>query len=162
MASSPACGMPEQGQRWAPRAARAAARPSTDEGQWEGVTEPGTSPAFTPWSSSSPQSSWPLARAQPSSLPLGEPAGSQAALTTLGGSLCPGRYLTFSCSVLMMSVSRRPPTSSSSTHMLTRLSKLLSRAALVPTILAMAEPLRGQREAVAVGTGEPRAAQVTL
>lgn len=39
MASSPACGMPEQGQRWAVRAARAAAHPSTDEGQ-EGTTEP--------------------------------------------------------------------------------------------------------------------------
>lgn len=39
------------------RAARAAAYPSTDEGQWEGVSEPPTArctPAFTPQSSSSP------------------------------------------------------------------------------------------------------------
>ena len=72
----------------------------------------------------------------------------RATLTTLGGSLCPGRYLTFSCSVLMISVSRRPPTSSSSTHMFTWFSKVLSRAALLPAILAMAEPLRGQSRAV--------------
>lgn len=75
----------------------------------------------------------------------------RATLTTLGGSLCPGRYLTFSCSVLMMSVSRRPPTSSSSTHMFTWFSKVLSCAALLPAILAMAEPLRGQSRAVGSG-----------
>lgn len=39
MASSPACGMPEPGQRWAARAARAAACPSTDQGHREGVIE---------------------------------------------------------------------------------------------------------------------------
>lgn len=79
--------------------------------------------------------------------------GHQQALTTLGGSLCPGRYLTFSCSVLMISVSRRPPTSSSSTHMFTVFSKVPSRAALLPTILAMAEPLRrGERSC---GRGAP-------
>lgn len=65
--------------------------------------------------------------------------------------MCPGRYLTFSCSVLMISVSRRPPTSSSSTHMFTWFSKVLSRAALLPVILAMAEPLRGQSRAVGSG-----------
>lgn len=64
-------------------------------------------------------------------------------LTTLGGSLCPGRYLTFSCCVLMISVSFLPPTSSSNTHMVTRGSKCASWAALPPTILAMAEPLVG-------------------
>lgn len=61
--------------------------------------------------------------------------------TTLGGSLCPGRYLTFSWSVLMISVSLRPFTVSSNTHMLTVFSKVEWRAALAPTILAMAEPL---------------------
>lgn len=64
-------------------------------------------------------------------------------LTTLGGSLCPGRYLTFSFCVLMISVSFLPPTSSSNTHMVTRGSKRASWAALPPTILAMAEPLAG-------------------
>lgn len=64
-------------------------------------------------------------------------------LTTLGGSLCPGRYLTFSCCVLMISVSFLPPTSSSNTHMVTRGSKCDSWAALPPTILAIAEPLVG-------------------
>lgn len=63
-------------------------------------------------------------------------------LTTLGGSLWPGRYLTFSWSVLMMSVSLRPFTISSNTHMLTVVSNWSYLAALAPTILAMAEPLR--------------------
>ena len=39
--------------------------------------------------------------------------------TTLRGSLMPGMYLTFSWSSLMMSVSLRPPTISSNTHMRT-------------------------------------------
>lgn len=50
MASSPGCRIPERGQRWAAGAARAAARPSTDQGHWERVTEsvqPAASPAFT-------------------------------------------------------------------------------------------------------------------
>lgn len=55
----------------------------------------------------------------------------------------PGRYLMFSCCVLMISVSFLPPMSSSNTHMVTRGSKCASRAALPPTILAMAEPLVG-------------------
>lgn len=126
------------------RAARAAAYPSTDEGQWEGVSEPPTArctPAFTPQSSSSPPELLASLQSPAISSALRRDCW-QPTLTTLGGSLCPGRYLTFSCSVLMMSVSRRPPTSSSSTHMFTWLSKLLSRAALMPTILAMAEPLQ--------------------
>lgn len=57
--------------------------------------------------------------------------------------MCPGRYLTFSCCVLMISVSFLPPMSSSNTHMATRGSKCARRAALLPTILAMAEPLLG-------------------
>lgn len=64
-------------------------------------------------------------------------------LTTLGGSLCPGRYLTFSCCVLMISVSFLPAMSSSNTHMVTRGSKCDSWAALPPTILAITEPLVG-------------------
>lgn len=64
-------------------------------------------------------------------------------LTTLGGSLCPGRYLTFSCCVLMISVSFLPPMSSSNTHMVTRGSKCDSWTALPPTILAITEPLVG-------------------
>lgn len=43
----------------------------------------------------------------------------------------------------MISVSFLPPMSSSNTHMVTRGSKCASRAALLPTILAMAEPLLG-------------------
>lgn len=57
--------------------------------------------------------------------------------------MCPGRYLTFSCCVLMISVSFLPPMSSSNTHMVTRGSKCARQAALLPTILAMAEPLLG-------------------
>lgn len=75
--------------------------------------------------------------------PLSLP-GAELELTTLEGSLCPGRYLTFSCSVLMISVSFLPPTSSSNTHMVTRESKCASLAVLPPTILAMAEPLVGE------------------
>lgn len=71
-------------------------------------------------------------------------------LTTLGGSLWPGRYLTFSWSVLMISVSLRPSTISSNTHMLTVVSNLSYLAALAPTILAMAEPLLRQRHVIDV------------
>jgi len=62
-------------------------------------------------------------------------------LTTLGGSLWPGRYLTFSWSVLMMSVSFLPSITSSNTHMFTVVSKPSYCAAFAPTILAMADPL---------------------
>ena len=62
-------------------------------------------------------------------------------LTTLGGSLWPGRYFTFSWSVLMISVSLRLLIISSNTHMFTVVSNLSYLAALAPTILAMAEPL---------------------
>lgn len=80
--------------------------------------------------------------------PLGQAQGSwrvPRGLTTLSGRRWPGRYLTFSCRVLMMSLSRVPPTSSSKTQRLTAGSKRCSRAALPPTILAMAEPLQGHR-----------------
>lgn len=80
----------------------------------------------------------------PPALPLFLSSHSKLELTTLGGSLCPGRYLTFSCCVLMISVSFLPPMSSSNTHMVTRGSKCASRPALLPTILAMAEPLAGE------------------
>lgn len=73
-------------------------------------------------------------------------------LTTFGGSLWPGRYLTFSWSVLMISVSLRPSTVSSNTHMLTVVSNLSYLAALAPTILAMAEPLWRQRSTFEVTT----------
>lgn len=66
--------------------------------------------------------------------------------------MCPGRYLTFSCSVLMISVNFRPPTSSSYTHMLTVASKRRNASTLWPTIPAMVEPLRQQRGA---GAHEP-------
>lgn len=83
----------------------------------------------------------PPSRKHPLHFPL--PSYGALGLTTLGGNLCPGRYLTFSCCVLMTSVSFLPPTSSSNTHMVTRGSKRASWAALPPTILAMAEPLAG-------------------
>ena len=66
-------------------------------------------------------------------------------LTTLDGSLCPGRYFTFSWSVLIISVSLRSLTISSNTHILTVLSNFVLVAALLPMILAMAEPLNGER-----------------
>lgn len=62
-------------------------------------------------------------------------------LTTFAGSLCPGRYFTFSCSVLIISVSLHPFTISSNTHIFTVLSNFEFWAALAPTILEMAEPL---------------------
>lgn len=61
--------------------------------------------------------------------------------TTFAGSLWPGRYFTFSWSVLIISVSLRPFTVSSNTHIFTVLSNFAFCAALAPTILAMAEPL---------------------
>lgn len=78
-----------------------------------------------------------------STLPLPAPfLRGVGALTTLGGSLCPGRYLTFSCCVLMISCQLSALMSSSNTHMVTCGSKCASWAALPPTILAMAEPWR--------------------
>lgn len=68
--------------------------------------------------------------------------GQDELLTTLLGSLCPGRYFTFSWSVLIISVSLRPFTISSNTHIFTTLSNLELTAALAPTIFAMAEPLQ--------------------
>ena len=51
-----------------------------------------------------------------------------------------GRYLTFSCSVLMMSVRFLPSTLSWKTHMVTSSSNWSRSSTLRPTILAMAEP----------------------
>ena len=51
-----------------------------------------------------------------------------------------GRYLTFSCSVLMMSVRFLPSTCSWKTHMVTSSSNWSRSSTLRPTILAMAEP----------------------
>lgn len=62
-------------------------------------------------------------------------------LTTFSGSLQPGRYLTFSCSVLMISESFLPLTISSYTHILTVVAKHWSFCAFEPIILAIAEPL---------------------
>ena len=52
----------------------------------------------------------------------------------------PGRYLTFSWSVLMISVSFRPSTSSSKTHIRTSSANSSRSLALAPTIRQMAEP----------------------
>lgn len=62
--------------------------------------------------------------------------------TTFAGSLCPGKYLTFSCVSLIISVSFLPSIISSYTHMVTVSSKFGNRAALRPTIFAIAEPLQ--------------------
>ena len=51
-----------------------------------------------------------------------------------------GRYLTFSCSVLMMSVRFLPSTCSWKTHMCTSSSNWSVPSTLRPTILAIAEP----------------------
>lgn len=67
-----------------------------------------------------------------------------AALTTFLGSLWPGRYLTFSCCVFMISVSFFPSIISSYTHMLTIGSKRLDALTLCPIILAIVEPLEGE------------------
>ena len=66
------------------------------------------------------------------------------ALATLVGSLTPGRYLTFSCSVLTISVRFRPSTFSSYIHMRTFSSNMLLPLVLLPMILAMADPLYKQ------------------
>lgn len=63
-------------------------------------------------------------------------------LTTLAGILCPGKYLTFSWSWLMISVSFLPSTISSYTYIVTTLSNWSNLLALDPTIFAIAEPLR--------------------
>ena len=51
-----------------------------------------------------------------------------------------GRYLTFSCSVLMMSVRFLPSTLSWKTHMVTSSSNWSRSSTLRPTILAIADP----------------------
>lgn len=61
---------------------------------------------------------------------------------TLVGSLCPGRYLTFSCSVLMISVNLRPLMISSYTYILTSFSKWSNFFTFSPTILAIVDPLQ--------------------
>ena len=62
-------------------------------------------------------------------------------LTTFAGNLCPGRYFTLTCVSLMISVSFLPSIISSNTYIVTRSSKCGKRAALAPTIFAIAEPL---------------------
>ena len=61
--------------------------------------------------------------------------------TTFKGSLWPGKYLTFSWSVFMMSVSLRPFIISSYTYILIVFSNFGLLTTLLPTILAMVEPL---------------------
>ena len=63
-------------------------------------------------------------------------------LTTFSGSLCPGRYFTFSWSLFMMSVSFLPLTVSSKTHILTVEANFWSFLTLSPIIFATAEPLQ--------------------
>uniref|UniRef100_A0A182LZI4 RNase NYN domain-containing protein n=1 Tax=Anopheles culicifacies TaxID=139723 RepID=A0A182LZI4_9DIPT len=74
------------------------------------------------------------------------------------GSLCPGRYLTFSCVVLMISVSFLPSIISSYTYIVTRSSNVDNRLALTPTILAMADPLEckanAQKKELVSGTDD--------
>lgn len=70
-------------------------------------------------------------------------------LTTFSGSLYPGRYLMFSWSMLMMSVNFLPLMFSSNTHIFTVVANRCSDLALLPMILAMAEPLEEVR-------GQPR------
>lgn len=62
-------------------------------------------------------------------------------LTTFSGNLCPGRYLTFSCVSLIISVNFLPFIISSNTYIVTRSSKFDKRFAFTPTILAIADPL---------------------
>lgn len=71
--------------------------------------------------------------------PLAAETTSGSAMTFLG-SLMPGMYLVFSWSSLMMSVSLRPCTNSSNTHIRTSSSRWFTRAQFWPTILAMAQP----------------------
>jgi hypothetical protein len=67
---------------------------------------------------------------------------SSHSLTTFSGSLCPGRYFTFSWSLFMMSVSFLPLTVSSKTHILTVEANFCSFLTLLPIIFATAEPLQ--------------------
>lgn len=62
-------------------------------------------------------------------------------LTTLAGNFFPGKYLTFSCVSLIISVNFLPSINSSNTYIVTRSSKFDKRAAFAPTIFAIAEPL---------------------
>ena len=63
-------------------------------------------------------------------------------LTTFSGNMCLGRYFTFSCVSLMISVNLRPSISSSKTHIETCVSNCsLCLTTLCPMILAMADPL---------------------
>lgn len=66
-------------------------------------------------------------------------------LTTFSGSLCPGRYFTFSWSLLMMSVNFLPLTVSSKTHILTVEANFCRFFTLFPMIFATADPLQGDR-----------------
>ena len=62
--------------------------------------------------------------------------------TTLSGSLWPGKYLTFSCFVLMISVSFRPSIISSYTYISTRSTHRAGLFfTLLPMILAITDPL---------------------
>lgn len=62
--------------------------------------------------------------------------------TTFSGSLMPGRYLTFSCSVLTISVSFLPSIISSYMYILTSvLNFSFLSTTFLPRILAIAEPL---------------------
>ena len=64
-------------------------------------------------------------------------------LTTFSGSLCPGKYLTFSCLVLMISVSFCPSIISSYTYMSTRSTQRDGLFfTLLPIIFAITEPLK--------------------
>lgn len=67
---------------------------------------------------------------------------SPQSLTTFSGSLCPGRYFTFSWSLFMMSVSFLPLTVSSKTHIFTVEANFWSFLTLLPIIFATAEPLQ--------------------
>mmetsp|Transcript_25787 Transcript_25787/g.59365 ORF Transcript_25787/g.59365 Transcript_25787/m.59365 type:complete len:235 (+) Transcript_25787:676-1380(+) len=60
--------------------------------------------------------------------------------TTLSGMAWPGRYFTFSWSWLMMSVRFRPSTSSSWTHMSTRVAHRSCWAAFRPSMMAIVDP----------------------
>lgn len=62
-------------------------------------------------------------------------------LTTLNGMTQPGRYLMFSCRLLMMSVNFFPLNNSSFTHRGTCCTNILCSITLRPTIFAITEPL---------------------
>lgn len=64
-------------------------------------------------------------------------------LTTLAGSFFPGKYLIFSCSVLITSLNFLPSTISSKTHITTSgWNSSLCVFTVEPTIRAIAEPLK--------------------